>query len=52
MREYTAARIEAEESIRAAGLDVNATFLRLWYLLGPKRGRCCAARTSLPFPPV
>jgi len=35
MREYIAARTEAEESIRSAGL--NATILRPWYVLGPGR---------------
>lgn len=35
MREYIAARTEAEEAIRAAGL--NATILRPWYVLGPGR---------------
>jgi len=35
MREYIAARSEAEETIRAAGL--NATILRPWYVLGPGR---------------
>lgn len=35
MREYIAVRTEAEESIRAAGL--NATVLRPWYVLGPGR---------------
>ena len=35
MREYIAARTEAEESIRVSGL--NATILRPWYVLGPGR---------------
>jgi uncharacterized protein YbjT (DUF2867 family) len=35
MRAYIAARVEAEESIRAAAL--NATILRPWYVLGPGR---------------
>jgi uncharacterized protein YbjT (DUF2867 family) len=35
MREYIAARSEAEEAIRASGL--NATILRPWYVLGPGR---------------
>jgi nucleoside-diphosphate-sugar epimerase len=35
MREYVAARVEAEEAIRASGL--NATILRPWYVLGPGR---------------
>jgi uncharacterized protein YbjT (DUF2867 family) len=35
MREYIAARTEAEEAIRAAGL--NATIVRPWYVLGPGR---------------
>ena len=35
MREYIAARVEAEEAIRASGL--NATFVRPWYVLGPGR---------------
>jgi len=35
MRDYIAARTEAEETIRAAGL--NATILRPWYVLGPGR---------------
>jgi uncharacterized protein YbjT (DUF2867 family) len=35
MKEYIAARSEAEESIREAGL--NATILRPWYVLGPGR---------------
>ena len=35
MREYIAARMEAEEAIRKAGL--NATILRPWYVLGPGR---------------
>ena len=35
MREYIAAREEAEEAIRASGL--NATILRPWYVLGPGR---------------
>jgi len=35
MREYIAARTEAEEAIRSAGL--NATILRPWYVLGPGR---------------
>ena len=35
MREYIAARTEAEDYIRAAGL--NATILRPWYVLGPGR---------------
>jgi len=35
MKEYIAARSEAEEAIRAAGL--NATILRPWYVLGPGR---------------
>ncbi len=35
MREYIAARMEAEEAIREAGL--NATILRPWYVLGPGR---------------
>jgi uncharacterized protein YbjT (DUF2867 family) len=35
MRAYIAARTEAEESIRASGM--NATILRPWYVLGPGR---------------
>lgn len=35
MREYIAARSEAEDAIRAAGL--HATILRPWYVLGPGR---------------
>jgi nucleoside-diphosphate-sugar epimerase len=35
MREYIAARTEAEDAIRAAGM--NATILRPWYVLGPGR---------------
>jgi uncharacterized protein YbjT (DUF2867 family) len=35
MREYIAARMEAERAIRDAGL--NATILRPWYVLGPGR---------------
>jgi len=35
MKEYVAARSEAEETIRASGL--NATILRPWYVLGPGR---------------
>lgn len=35
MREYIAARSEAEDAIRAAGL--SATILRPWYVLGPGR---------------
>jgi uncharacterized protein YbjT (DUF2867 family) len=35
MREYIAARSEAEEAIRASRL--NATILRPWYVLGPGR---------------
>ena len=35
MQEYIAARTEAEEAIRKAGL--NATILRPWYVLGPGR---------------
>ncbi len=35
MREYIAARSEAEDAIRASGL--NATILRPWYVLGPGR---------------
>jgi len=35
MKEYIAARSEAEEAIRASGL--NATILRPWYILGPGR---------------
>jgi uncharacterized protein YbjT (DUF2867 family) len=35
MREYIAARTEAEDAIRASGL--NATILRPWYVLGPGR---------------
>jgi uncharacterized protein YbjT (DUF2867 family) len=35
MREFISARLEAEEAIRAAGL--NATILRPWYVLGPGR---------------
>jgi uncharacterized protein YbjT (DUF2867 family) len=35
MREYIAARSEAEQAIREAGL--NATILRPWYVLGPGR---------------
>ncbi|HTP36140.1 MAG TPA: NAD(P)H-binding protein [Candidatus Acidoferrales bacterium] len=35
MREYIAARAEAEEAIRASGL--NSTILRPWYVLGPGR---------------
>jgi uncharacterized protein YbjT (DUF2867 family) len=35
MREYIAARSEAEEAIRASGM--NATILRPWYVLGPGR---------------
>jgi uncharacterized protein YbjT (DUF2867 family) len=35
MREYIAARSEAEDAIRASGM--NATILRPWYVLGPGR---------------
>jgi len=35
MKEYIAARAEAEEAIRGSGL--NATILRPWYILGPGR---------------
>jgi uncharacterized protein YbjT (DUF2867 family) len=35
MSEYIAARSEAEDAIRASGL--NATILRPWYVLGPGR---------------
>jgi uncharacterized protein YbjT (DUF2867 family) len=35
MREYIAARTEAEQAIRAAAL--NASILRPWYVLGPGR---------------
>jgi nucleoside-diphosphate-sugar epimerase len=35
MREYIAARMEAEEAIRASGL--HASILRPWYVLGPGR---------------
>jgi uncharacterized protein YbjT (DUF2867 family) len=35
MREYIAARSEAEDAIRDSGL--NATILRPWYVLGPGR---------------
>ena len=35
MHEYIAARSEAEDAIRASGL--NATILRPWYVLGPGR---------------
>ena len=35
MHEYIAVRTEAEDAIRAAGL--NATILRPWYVLGPGR---------------
>jgi uncharacterized protein YbjT (DUF2867 family) len=35
MKEYIAARSEAEEALRASGL--NATILRPWYVLGPGR---------------
>jgi uncharacterized protein YbjT (DUF2867 family) len=35
MREYIAARMEAEQAIRESGL--NATILRPWYVLGPGR---------------
>jgi nucleoside-diphosphate-sugar epimerase len=35
MHEYIAARSEAEDGIRASGL--NATILRPWYVLGPGR---------------
>jgi uncharacterized protein YbjT (DUF2867 family) len=35
MHEYIAARTEAEEAIRASGM--NATILRPWYVLGPGR---------------
>jgi uncharacterized protein YbjT (DUF2867 family) len=35
MREYIAARSEAEQAIRESGL--NATILRPWYVLGPGR---------------
>jgi uncharacterized protein YbjT (DUF2867 family) len=35
MKAYIAARSEAEETIRASGL--NATILRPWYVLGPGR---------------
>ncbi len=35
MHEYIAARTEAEETLRASGL--NATILRPWYVLGPGR---------------
>ena len=33
MRAYVAARLEAEEAVRAAGIDT--TILRPWYVLGP-----------------
>ena len=35
MREYIAARVEAEDAIHESGL--NATILRPWYVLGPGR---------------
>ena len=35
MKEYIAARCEAEEAVRRSGL--NATILRPWYVLGPGR---------------
>jgi nucleoside-diphosphate-sugar epimerase len=35
MREYIAARMEAEQAIRESGL--NATILRPWYVVGPGR---------------
>ena len=35
MRDYIAARAEAELAIRASGMD--ATILRPWYVLGPGR---------------
>ena len=35
MRAYIAARMEAEDAIRASGLP--ATILRPWYVLGPGR---------------
>jgi nucleoside-diphosphate-sugar epimerase len=35
MKEYIAARVEAEQAIRDAGL--NATILRPWYVVGPGR---------------
>jgi uncharacterized protein YbjT (DUF2867 family) len=35
MKEYIAARSEAEEALRGSGL--NATILRPWYVLGPGR---------------
>ena len=35
MRDYIAARTEAEDAIRRSGL--NATILRPWYVLGPGR---------------
>jgi uncharacterized protein YbjT (DUF2867 family) len=35
MKDYIAARVEAEATLRAAGL--NATILRPWYVLGPGR---------------
>jgi uncharacterized protein YbjT (DUF2867 family) len=35
MKEYIAARSEAEDAIRASGL--NATIVRPWYILGPGR---------------
>lgn len=35
MKEYIQARSEAEDAIRASGL--NATILRPWYILGPRR---------------
>ncbi len=35
MRAYIAARMEAEEAIRASGL--NATIVRPWYVIGPGR---------------
>ena len=35
MRDYIAARTEAEEAIRSSGL--NSTILRPWYVLGPGR---------------
>jgi uncharacterized protein YbjT (DUF2867 family) len=35
MKDYIAARLDAESAVRAAGL--NATILRPWYVLGPGR---------------
>ena len=35
MKDYIQARSEAEDAIRVSGL--NATILRPWYILGPRR---------------